>query len=142
MVRVKQAFAVVIFGTAIYYAYLGYTLMADRWVDADEVSASVEDKVKAGWHTSLAGGLAAAQREGKPVLVDLWATWCKNCLVMDRTTLEDAGVTAALDEYVKIKFQAEDPQDPAVRAVMERFDAIGLPTYVVLAQRTVSGAGE
>jgi cytochrome c biogenesis protein CcdA len=132
MVRVKQAFGVIILGTAVYYGYLGYTLFADRWVDASAVTASVEEKLKEGWHASLAAGLAAAEREQKPVLVDLWATWCKNCLTMDRTTLADPAVTAALGGYVKVKFQAEDPDDPAVKAVMQRFGAIGLPTYVIL----------
>ncbi len=132
MVRVKQAFGIVILGTAVYYGYIGYTLFADRWVDVAEVAASVEEKLKEGWYASLADGLAAAQREQKPVLVDLWATWCKNCLTMDRTTLVDAAVTGSLAGYVKIKFQAEDPGDPAVQAIMQRFGAIGLPTYVLL----------
>ena len=88
----QQAFGVIILGTAVYYGYLGYTLFADRWVDATEVAASVEEKLKAGWYASLDEGLAAAQREQKPVLVDLWATWCKNCLTMDKTTLADPAV--------------------------------------------------
>ena len=132
MVHVKQAFGVVILGTAVYYGYLGYTLFADRWVDASDVSASVEEKLKAGWHASLAEGLAVAQREQKPVLVDLWATWCKNCLIMDKTTLVDPSVTDALGGYVKVKFQAETPDNEGVRQVMQRFGAIGLPTYVIL----------
>jgi thiol:disulfide interchange protein len=132
MVRVKQAFGAIILGTAIYYGYLGYTLFADRWVDASEVAASVKEKLNEGWYASLSDGRAAAQREQKAVLVDLWATWCKNCLTMDRTTLADPAVTDALGNYVKIKFQAEDPDDPAVKAVMQRFGAIGLPTYVIL----------
>jgi thiol:disulfide interchange protein len=57
------------------------------------VSASVEAKLKEGWYASLADGLATAQRENKPVLIDMWATWCKNCLVMDKTTLEDETVS-------------------------------------------------
>ena len=48
-----------------------------------------------------------------PVVVDMWATWCKNCLTMDKTTLDDPAVTGALAGYVKIKFQAEDPDDTA-----------------------------
>lgn len=136
MVRVKQAFGILILGTAVYYGYLAYTLFADRWVDASEVAASVEQKLKEGWHASLADGLAAAQLEQKPVLVDLWATWCKNCLVMDRTTLADPAVTAALEGFVRIKFQAEDPDDATVKEVMQRFGAIGLPTYVVLKPST------
>jgi thiol:disulfide interchange protein DsbD len=132
MVHVKHAFGVLILGTSLYYGYLGYTLFADRWVDASEVAASVEQKLAEGWHASLADGLAVAQQEQKPVLVDMWATWCKNCLTMDATTLADPDVVAALDGYVRVKFQAEDPEEPTVREVMQRFGAIGLPTYVIL----------
>jgi thiol:disulfide interchange protein len=132
MVRVKQGFGVLILGTAVYYGYLAYGLFADRWVDAAEVSSSVEDKVKAGWHASLADGLAAAERDGKPVLVDLWATWCKNCLTMDKTTLASPEVTEALAGYVKIKLQAEQPDEPPAAEVMKRFKAVGLPAYAIL----------
>jgi thiol:disulfide interchange protein DsbD len=132
MVRVKQGFGVVILVTAAYYGYLGYTLFADRWVDPEAVSASVERMIEEGWQPSLAAGLAEAQAQGKPVLVDLWATWCKNCLTMDATTLSDPTVTGALDAYVKVKFQAEVPDQSPAREVMQHFGAIGLPTYVVL----------
>jgi len=141
MVHVKHAFGVLILGTSVYYGYLGYTLFADRWVDATEVVASVEQKLKEGWHSSLAEGLAVAEREQKPVLVDMWATWCKNCLTMDVTTLADPEVIAALDGYVRVKFQAEDPEEPTVREVMQRFGAIGLPTYVVLEPGSVREPG-
>jgi thioredoxin:protein disulfide reductase len=132
MVRVKQIFGVVILATAAYYGYLSYSLFADRWVDPADVSASVERMLEEGWHASLAEGLATAQREQKPVLIDLWATWCKNCLTMDRTTLVDSAVTDALSGYVKIKFQAEHPDQPPASVVMDRFGAIGLPTYIIL----------
>ena len=46
MVRVKQAFGVLILGTALYYGYLAYEPFANRWVDASSVSSSVEEKVK------------------------------------------------------------------------------------------------
>jgi cytochrome c biogenesis protein CcdA len=132
MVRVKQVFGVLILGTAIYYGYLAYTLFANRWVDSAAVQSSVEEKLKEGWHASLVDGLALAQREQKPVLIDLWATWCKNCLTMDKTTFADATVKQALDGYVKIKFQAESPDDEPAKSVMQRFKAVGLPTYVIL----------
>jgi thiol:disulfide interchange protein DsbD len=140
MVRVKQAFGVLILVTAAYYGYQAYGLFANRWVDAGEVASSVEEKLKAGWHASLAEGLAIAQREQKPVLVDLWATWCKNCLTMDKTTLADPAVEAALSGYVKIKFQAEQPDEEPAKSVMKHFGAVGLPTYVILRPPT-SAAG-
>ena len=132
MVRIKQAFGVIILATAAYYGYESYSLFANRWVDPREVSSSVEAKLKAGWHSALTDGLDQARREQKPVLIDLWATWCKNCLTMDRTTLEDPAVTGALAGYIKIKYQAENPDETPVKQVMEHFKAVGLPTYVIL----------
>ena len=135
MVRVKQVFGVVILATAAYYGYESYRLFADRWVDPAEVASSVEEKVKEGWYTSLGQGLAASVDEQKPVLIDFWATWCKSCLVMDRTTLKNPEVGKALAGYVKIKFQAENPDEAPAKEVMERLGAIGLPTYVILKLR-------
>ena len=125
-----------ILATAAYYGYLAYEIFSSRWVDAGAVQSSVEEKIKEGWHSSLGDGLAAAEREGKPVLIDMWATWCKNCLTMDKTTLQNADVKAALDKYVKIKFQAEDPDAPPARPIMQRFNAVGLPAYVILKPKT------
>ena len=132
MVRVKQAFGVLIIGSAAYYGYLTYEILSNRSVDTKQVASSANEKLKAGWHASLAEGLALAEREHKPVIIDVWASWCKNCLTMDKTTLQDAGVTAALDGYVKIKFQAEQPDDESIKSVMQRFKAVGLPAYVIL----------
>jgi thiol:disulfide interchange protein DsbD len=135
MVRVKQVFGVVILATAAYYGYEAYSIVSNRWVDAADVKSSVEEQLKAGWHASLADGLDTAAREGKPVLIDMWATWCKNCLTMDKTTLQNASVQTALAGYVKIKFQAEDPDAQPAKSVMQKFDAVGLPTYVILRPR-------
>ena len=65
----------------------------------------------------------------------MWATWCKNCLTMDKTTLNNGSVQSALSGYVKIKFQAEDPDGEPAKSVMQKFDAVGLPTYVILRPR-------
>ena len=132
MVRVKQAFGVFILATALYYGYQAYTLFANRWVDPSAVQASVEAQLKSGWHNSLSQGIAVARAEQKPLLIDFWATWCKNCLTMDKTTFEDERVKAALAGYVKVKFQAEDLDAQPARALMQKFDAVGLPTYVIL----------
>jgi thiol:disulfide interchange protein len=132
MVRVKQVFGVLILATAVYYGYQAYSLFSNRWVEPAAVRSSVDEQLKEGWHASLAEALDTARREGKPVLIDFWATWCKNCLTMDKTTLADAEVKAALDGYVRVKFQAEDPEAEPARSVMARFRAVGLPTYVIL----------
>jgi thiol:disulfide interchange protein len=99
------------------------------------VTEGVLEQIEAGWEPDLVAGLEAARREGRPVLVDFWATWCKNCLVMDRTTLVDPAVAAALEGYVKIKVQAEDPDASPVRELLQRLRAPGLPAYAILHAR-------
>jgi thioredoxin:protein disulfide reductase len=128
MVRVKQAFGLLIFVMAGYYAYLGYGLLRSD-------AMAPPGPQQGGWYASLDEGMAAAKREGKPVLVDMWATWCKNCTVMDETTFKDENVQAAMAPYVLVKFQAEDPEAEPARTLMQRFDTVGLPTYVILTPR-------
>jgi thiol:disulfide interchange protein DsbD len=135
MVRVKQAMGVFILATALYYGYVAYEGFDNLRVDPDSVSAGVQEQIEAGWQPDLVAGLETARREGKPVLVDFWATWCKNCLVMDRTTLVDPAVVAALDGYVKIKVQAEDPDLSPTRELLQRLRTPGLPAYAILHAR-------
>jgi hypothetical protein len=54
---------------------------------------------------------------------------------MDQTTLKDPGVQAALEDYVKIKYQAEDLNAVPTRDIVKRFEAIGLPAYAILRPR-------
>ena len=136
MVHVKHAFGVFILGTAVYYGYLGYGLIAQRWVDPAEVADSVQELLEEGWHASLGQGLEAARAEDKFVLVDMWATWCKNCLTMDKTTLKAPPVVAGLENYVKVKFQAEDLDASPAKEVLKHLGGIGLPAYAILRPRS------
>jgi thiol:disulfide interchange protein len=123
---------VFILGTAAYYAWIGYGIVSARWVDPRDVRAGVEEQLKAGWQASLADGLRQAEQRNTLVLIDFWATWCKNCLVMDQTTLKDHDVLTKLSGYTKIKFQAEDLAESPARELMQRVGGVGLPTYVIL----------
>ncbi len=138
MVRVKQAMGVLILATAAYYGYIAYGIFANRMVDPSAVQASVQEKLKEGWHSSLADGLVTARQTNTLAIIDFWATWCKNCVVMDETTLKDPEVRAALEHYTRIKFQAEDPEESPAKELMQRIDAIGLPAYVIVERRRSS----
>ena len=142
MIRVKYAFGVFILGTAVYYGYIGYGLFAQRWVDPAEVADSVQELLDEGWHASLGQGLAEAQAEDKLVLVDMWATWCKNCLTMDMTPLKASAVETGLEDYVKVKFQAEDLDASPAREVLKHLEGIGLPTYAILRPRSDSRSAD
>ena len=129
MVRVKQAFGVLIIVMAGYYGYLTWKTCSKPAVVSTPAAATPGE---GGWYDSLAEGLAAAERDNKPVFVDLWASWCKNCGAMEHTTFQDENVKAALAGYVKIKFAAEKPDEEPAKSVCKRFNAVGLPTYVIL----------
>ena len=116
-------------------------MFSSRAAAASRTGGDNREAVMAGWHSSLDEGLATAEREHKPVLIDIWASWCKNCLTMDQTTLQDSGVKAALDGYVKIKFQADQPEAEAVKPVMQRFHVVGLPAYVILKPKADGNPG-
>jgi thioredoxin:protein disulfide reductase len=121
MVRLKQAFGVSIIAFALYYGYEAYRLISPVKYEAAE-----------GWETSIETGLARARAENKPVLIDFWATWCKNCIVMSNTVLKDPDVIDRLEDYVKIKYQAEELTRSPVKEVAEYFEVMGLPTFIVL----------
>lgn len=134
MVRVKHVFGVLIFAFAAYYGYLAVTLFSERFPAGTEPT-TIETAGESLWTASLSGGLVKGQAEGKPVVIDFWATWCKNCTTMDKTTFKHPDVTAALERFVPVKYQAENPNDPATREVLEHFGILGLPTYVILKPR-------
>jgi uncharacterized protein len=68
------------------------------------------------WHPWGAEPFERAQREGRPVLLDIGAVWCHWCHVMDRESYEDPGIAALLSErYVCIKVDRDEQPDVDAR---------------------------
>ena len=134
METVKRGMGVVILLAALYYGWLGASLWREQHKAPVAEQTAVDGEAVHGgvWLTSIDEGIAVAQKDGRPVFIDFWATWCKSCLHMDRTTFADPAVQARLGAFVKVKYQAEDPADPATAEVQSRYGVLGLPTYMVL----------
>jgi thiol:disulfide interchange protein len=135
MTWVKYTFGIIILIVALYYGYEAYRIFQSTRPPTGVAGAAVEPQES---DVALVEGLARAQKEGKPVFIDFWATWCKNCIAMDKTTFKDPDVRKKLEGFVEIKYQAESPNDPPAKDVLDAFKAIGLPTYVVLVPKTGS----
>jgi len=64
------------------------------------------------WHEWGEEAFAAAQRENKPVLLDIGAVWCHWCHVMDRESYENAEVAALVNEhFVAVKVDRDERPD-------------------------------
>ena len=44
-----------------------------------------------------------------------------------------ADVQKRLKDFIVVRYQAERPNEPPAKEVLDRFGVMGLPTYVVLA---------
>jgi thiol:disulfide interchange protein DsbD len=71
--------------------------------------------------------LGQARAAGQPVMVDFTADWCTACKEMEAYTFPNAGVVAALDNFLLLRADvtANDADD---KALLEYFESFGPPT--------------
>ncbi len=64
------------------------------------------------WHEWSEEAFAKAEREGKPVLLDIGAVWCHWCHVMDRESYENDEIAALINEhFVAVKVDRDERPD-------------------------------
>src|SRR5215472_11742402 len=64
------------------------------------------------WHEWGQEAFAAAQRENKPMLLDIGAVWCHWCHVMDRESYEDPEVATIVNEhFIAVKVDRDERPD-------------------------------
>ncbi len=64
------------------------------------------------WHEWGEEAFAEAQRENKPMLLDIGAVWCHWCHVMDRESYDDPAIAAIVNEhFVAVKVDRDERPD-------------------------------
>ena len=147
MKGVNRAFAFLVLGFAAWYGWLAWQGFSSvpRCVparDADEPLLPAAGETRRGTVlratpetlpdllSSLQLQLATpAPESAKPILIDCWATWCKNCAAMERVMAEPT-VAEELKNFTVIKLQAEDMK--ALKQLPGFGEIRGLPAFVIL----------
>ena len=115
---VNRAFGVIVLGFAAWYGWLA-------WQGWSRTSETHEMRRTDAVPSSLVSRLESSPR---PVLVDCWATWCKNCAAMDKV-MEKPEVQKALKPFAVIRLQAEDISE---LRKLKGFESIrGLPAFAI-----------
>ena len=85
-------------------------------------------------------GIAKAEAENKKVVLHLYTEWCTWCKKMDKTTFQDSLVIKYINEnFVAIKFDAEQRQDITFKGETYKFTRGGLRGYHALASKLTHG---
>ena len=124
MTKVNKIFGVLVLGFSAYYAYLAYAGFKPCCENAEAFVQGDAVKISSPSEFSLDG-------LKRPVIVDCWASWCKNCTAMEKTTLADDRVKKVLAEkgFTFIKLQAEDIKELKKLPGFE--EVKGLPAFVI-----------
>ena len=116
---VNRIFGVIVLGFAFYYG----SLAVRTWLNDRTGDSSGGQPLQ-----SITPAEFRLENHARPLLVDCWATWCKNCAAMEKV-LSEPKVRAALKPYAVLKLQAEDIGE---LRKLKGFETIkGLPAFVV-----------
>ena len=98
-------------------------------LQAGEISRA---KNLSGTHFSFVHDLAQLRGEiensKKPVIVDFWASWCKNCEQSERA-FADPALAGALDKFSLLKIDLSEDSEQN-RAIKAHFNVFGPPTIL------------
>jgi thiol:disulfide interchange protein DsbD len=121
METMKRVLGLFVLALALYYGWVAWQGFR---------AVTVVGSIQAGDFEAWQREVAVAREEGKPLMVDFWATWCKNCHALERRTFRDSAVAERLKEFHVIRVQTERPDEEPGKAMTEAFEVRGLPTIL------------
>jgi len=87
------------------------------------------------WQPYSHARLAQAARDGRPVLVDVYADWCVPCVEMDHVTFRDPEVIKRLEGFAALRIDATRDVPAEAGELLERSGVFGVPTLLIFDRR-------
>jgi thiol:disulfide interchange protein DsbD len=86
------------------------------------------------WLTDLNQGIALAQKESKPLMIDFMADWCAPCKEMDHSTFNNAAVIASAKSFIAVRIDIDKQHEVAVKynALARAYGGIGVPNMLFM----------
>ncbi len=116
---VNRFFGVILLAAAVYFGY--QTAYAFGLIKSEHP-----------WQPYTPQALEIAVKEGKPVIIDFWATWCLACKELEHKTFSDPRVKERLREFVTLQVDMTTGKDETAKEAHRRFKVRGLPTVVFI----------
>ena len=113
LVQLRKAFGVLLAVVGLYMLVGGFTTAES---DLD-------------WITDEAQALEIARSEGKPVMLDFYATWCAACNELDHKTYTDPAVQSKLSQFINVKLDFTRNSNEVER-LKKKYSVVGLPVVI------------
>ena len=134
MKYVKRGFGLMILAFALYYGHLAWPAhpittgpIAGAAGSAGAAPLEMERQ--------FLGAIREARATGRPLFVDFHASWCKDCSAMDATVFNRPEVRDRLQKFVAVRYAAEQPNAAPAKPLLDHFNIVGLPAYLVLSSK-------
>lgn len=134
-VKLRKGVGIAMTVAAAFLAWVNFDMPdepeAVEIVATNDGSTPSEPKKVLEWHDSEGAATELAKTENRPLLVDFTADWCAACKKLTKYTFSNPQVQETLSNFVAVKIDATDDEDPKVEALMKKYKVVGLPTVVI-----------
>lgn len=125
--QLLKGILIALFFTGLWLAL--HTLFPQTSTDGSTIKN--QSKTGLSWETYSDEKVIQAKKDGKPVIIDFWAEWCKACHELEEKTFTDSSVMEKGKEFVLLKMDMTTT-DNKVTQLKKQYQILGLPTVLFI----------